>query len=185
MDIFDIYKTVEYIFSLYSENEKFPTSLPKPFIQEEDTVDLEKYAGKWFEVARFQAPFELFMDNVETNYTDLKKDEDGKNTIKVVNTGKFAGLGVSISFDGTAYSTDSSNKNLKVSFNFNTEKKGDYNIIMLGPVVDEKYSYSVVRGDKYLWILSRTTTLPEKDEIISHLKDNGFSTEKFYFTKHN
>lgn len=176
----DLYDKIYSLLSLYIDSGSNPTdlnSLPSDFLQITDTVYLQAYSGTWYEIARYQAPFEFFLDNVTAEYT-IQSD----GTLKVVNKGSVPYVPFDFSVDGKAYSTDCTNKNLKVSFKDND---GDYNIIMLGPKVNCKYSYSVVSGGDYLWILSRTSVLPEKDEIVSRLQTAGFNTNNFYYTKHH
>lgn len=147
-------------------------------------VDLKRYAGKWYEVARLPNSFEK---NCAGNVTaEYKLLENGK--IEVVNTCKEAD-GKSNIARGTARTTaDKTNAKLEVRFapaflSFLPLVWGDYWIIDLG----ENYEYSVV-GDpsrKYFWVLSRTPEIEETrlKEILQRAKEKGFDTDKIIRTK--
>ncbi|MDU3689573.1 MAG: lipocalin family protein [Klebsiella michiganensis] len=61
---------------------------------------------------------------------------------------------------------------------------GGYNVIAL----DSQYQYALVSGPDrgYLWILSRTPTIPEsiKQEYLSIARDLGFPVEKLVWVNH-
>jgi len=127
-----------------------------------EEVNFERYAGRWFEIARLPNKFEEGLECVTATYS-LKKD--GK--IGVLNKGfSTEKRGESDSANGTAWVPDPKFPGrLKVSFFW--PFAGNYYIISL----DKEYQYVLV-GDpsrKYLWILSRTKQLDE--EIYSRLLD--------------
>jgi len=135
-------------------------------------VDLSRYTGRWYEIARYPNRFERKCDrNVTATYT-LRAD--GK--ISVVNTcttreGKLTEA------RGWARVVDpKTGTKLKVTFFW--PFFGDYWIIDLGP----NYEYAVVGepSRKYLWILSRTAKLDEKlyAEITSRLAAKGYDAAK-------
>lgn len=114
-------------------------------------VDLNKYLGDWYEIARFDHRFERGLTHCKANY---KLNDDG--TIKVTNSG--IKKGEKDTSEGKAKTTDEPGI-LRVSF-FGPFYS-DYRILMLA----EDYSYALVgsSGDGYLWILSRT---PELDSDV-------------------
>ena len=61
---------------------------------------------------------------------------------------------------------------------------GGYNVIAL----DSQYQYALVSGPDrgYLWILSRTPTIPEsiKQEYLRIARDLGFPVEKLVWVNH-
>jgi len=137
-----------------------------------EEVNLAKYAGQWYEIARLPNKFEKGLKCVTATYT-LKKN--GK--IEVFNKGfSTEKKGEAISAKGTAWIPNPEFQGrLKVSFFW--PFAGNYYIISL----DEYYNYVLV-GDpsrKYLWILSRTKKLD--DTIYSKLLDigrqNGFKVD--------
>lgn len=139
-----------------------------------ERLDLNKYLGKWYEVARFNHSFERDMQQCTATYT---LQEDG--TIKVTNVGQKNGKWkTSI---GKAKITDEPGV-LRVSF-FGPFYS-DYRILMLAP----DYSYALVGGsdDSYLWILSRTQQLKEDilEKIVAEAHARGYDTEKLIWVEH-
>ena len=124
------------------------------------SVDLNRYLGYWYELARFDHPFERGLEYVMAHYS-LR--EDGK--IDVLNTGIKDGRAEDAK--GIAKTTSVPGL-LRVSF-FGPFYS-DYYILDLA----SDYSYSVVGSSspKYLWILSRTPQLtPEaKSKILNNLQ---------------
>jgi apolipoprotein D and lipocalin family protein len=131
-------------------------------------VNLERYAGLWYEIASFPQKFQKGCRCTTAEYmiTD-------KNYIKVINKcqkpGKFAKI------EGKAFAVkNSGNAKLKVQFFW--PFKGDYWIIGL----DTNYQWAVVGSEsrKYLWILSRMTIMDEKtyNEILAEISAKGFDT---------
>ncbi len=134
-------------------------------------VDLNKYAGTWYETARFPNFFEKGLECVTAEYNLLN---NGK--ISVVNKGHDIENNSKIkTVKGTAWLPNENNKGqLKVRFFW--PFAGDYFIIAL----DKNYQYALV-GDpsrKYLWILNRTNTIA--DSVYSNLtkiaQKNNFDT---------
>ncbi len=141
--------------------------------------DINRYLGRWYEIARLDHSFERGLENVSADYS--LRDDGG---IDVVNRGYNPDGKEWKEAKGKAYFVkDSSAGQLKVSF-FGPFY-GGYNIIALDQA---GYSYSIVCGpDKsYLWILSRT---PEMNplllsELVSQAKGLGFETDKLIYVKH-
>lgn len=120
-------------------------------------VKIEKYLGKWYEIARFPHSFEKGLEGVTATYSIR---EDGK--IKVVNAGFQNSLnGKKKTAIGKAYIPNPKDAaKLKVSFFWIFY--GDYYILELD-TVDYQWSLVGSSSDKYLWILSRT---PKMDEAL-------------------
>ena len=140
------------------------------------SVDLTRYAGKWYEIARYPTPFQAGCASSTADYT---ANEDG--TIGVFNTCLAADGSVNSTIQGTARVVDATtNAKLKVSFP-NVPIPGDYWIIDLG----QDYEYAVV-GDPTrltLFILSRTPTLDQLtlEAILSRLTDQGYDPAKLVY----
>jgi len=121
-----------------------------------DYVDMNRYAGRWYEVARYPHRFENGCLDVTADY---EMQDDG--TIKVVNQCLLAGEGGGIKKAlGKAKIVDHlSNAKLKVSFF--RPFYGDYWILY----VDPDYQHAIVGAPsrKYLWILSRQ---PQMDPLL-------------------
>jgi apolipoprotein D and lipocalin family protein len=142
------------------------------------SVDLARYQGTWYEIARLPLLWENKCDsNVTATYT-LRPD--GKVTVLNQCTKKD---GTETASTGTAevVSKDNSNSKLKVSFFW--PFKGDYWILDLDP----HYQWALVGTPnlKNLWILSRTPQLdkPVLDTLIDRAHKLGFDTGKLTFTK--
>ena len=140
-------------------------------------VDLSRYAGRWYEIARLPNRFEKkCADSVTATYT-LRSD--GK--VDVVNRCRKAN-GDYTTAKGKAKIVDKTNAKLKVTFFW--PFYGDYWILDLG----SNYEYAVVGAPNrdYLWILSRT---PEFDEqlyqsLLGKMAARGFKTERMIRTSH-
>ena len=128
------------------------------------SVDLSRYLGSWYEIARFDHSFERGMEYAMAHYT---MRDDGK--IDVLNTGIKDGRAKDAK--GIAKTTAVPGL-LRVSF-FGPFF-GDYRIMML----DADYQYALVGGssEKYLWILSRTPQLEESTKalILAEAERRGY-----------
>jgi apolipoprotein D and lipocalin family protein len=146
------------------------------------SVDLERYAGPWFEIARIPNRFQKdCARNVTARYT-LKDDGD----ITVLNRcTKPDGSGDEA--EGVARIVDrESNAKLKVSFvSFAGWRPfwGQYWILEVG----EDYEYALVgtADRKYGWILSREPELPTEtlERLFSQLADQGYDPAEFILTE--
>jgi apolipoprotein D and lipocalin family protein len=129
------------------------------------SVDLDRYLGRWYEIASYPA---WFQKECTATTADYSLRDDG--LIKVVNSCRKASLdGKLKQAKGRAKVVDpTSNAKLKVSFFW--PFWGDYWIIDLDP--DYQWAVVGVPNRKYLWILSRTPTMDEAvyDGIISRLE---------------
>ena len=136
-------------------------------------LDIERYLGKWYEIARYDHRFERGLVGVTASYS-LR--DDGK--IKVVNTGfKETINGQKSEAIGKAKIPDPNvPSKLKVSFFWLFY--GDYFVFEL----DENYQWAVIGSstDKYLWILSRTPQLDETVyyELLNKLTTRGYDIDK-------
>ena len=129
-----------------------------------DSVDLNKYLGTWYEIARFPHSFEKGLVGVTANYSFRK---DGK--IRVLNQGYKGTLDGKLSrAEGKAKVPDPKNTaRLKVSFFLFFY--GDYFVLEL----DEDYQWAMIGSSSpnYFWILSRA---PQMDpEVYQKLLDNA------------
>jgi apolipoprotein D and lipocalin family protein len=150
-------------------------------LQAVSELDINRYQGKWYEIARF--PFSIQEGCVATTATYTLR-EDGK--LDVLNECRVGSVdGKLKQAQGVAeLSDDPSNAKLKVSFNFFMGLFGGANYWVID--LAEDYSYAVVSEPKgrYLWILSRTPQLEQKiyDQIVDRLRANGFMVEYLQFT---
>jgi apolipoprotein D and lipocalin family protein len=141
-----------------------------------EKVDVNRYLGTWYEIARYEQFFEKGCSNISATYT-LNKD----NKIDVLN--RCQKEGEMTEAHGIAYATDESFSKLKVSFF--RPFYGDYQILMLG----DDYSYAVIGepSREYFWILSRTKVLDKKilDMIISKMPSLGYDEKKLIWAPQN
>lgn len=137
------------------------------------SVDLNRYLGYWYEIAKYDHYFERDLDYAMAKYT-LR--EDGR--IDVLNTGIKDGRAKDAK--GIAKTTDVPGL-LRVSF-FGPFFS-DYRIMML----DDDYQYALVGGktNKFLWILSRTPQLDDetKSLILAEAERRGYDTSKLIWVK--
>lgn len=150
-------------------------SSKNPPLQTVQKVDINRYLGTWYEIARYEHFFEKDCKNVSANYSIL--DEQ---TIKVINRCTNMLTNEKKEAIGRAYATDDTNSKLKVSFF--RPFYGDYWVMIL----DENYDYVVVGtpSREYLWILARKPILDEKikNEILQKLPTLGFDASKLIWT---
>jgi len=142
-----------------------------------DKVDVKRYAGLWYEMARLPNTFQKNCTCTTAQY------EVKEGYISVLNECWNTTKNKKVNAKGKAFPVEGSNNaSLKVQFFW--PFKGDYNVIAL----DEGYQYAMVgaKDRKYLWILSRNPQLSES--IVSELKAKaeslGYDTSKLLFTEH-
>ncbi|RSK24710.1 lipocalin family protein [Hymenobacter metallilatus] len=140
-------------------------------------VDLHKYAGLWYEVARLPTRFEKGCQHVTAEY---KLRPDGK--VNVRNTCHKEGLnGPAETATAVARAVDATNARLKVQFFWPFE--GDYWILDLDHA---DYQYALVGEPerKNLWILSRQPHLERnlRDRLVAKGRELGFPVENLIFT---
>lgn len=147
-------------------------------------LDLDKYKGKWYEVARFPNGFQKKCErNVSAEYRLLEK-----GLIEVVNScvekngniNKIKGL-------AKKQKTGISSK-LEVSFFDILGWRpiwGDYWVLYL----DDSYQTAIVgdRNTKYGWILSRNKILLEnqREKVLNVLTEQGYDIQQLIYTKHD
>ncbi|MDR6761839.1 apolipoprotein D and lipocalin family protein [Flavobacterium sp. 2755] len=141
--------------------------------------DKAKYLGKWFEIARLDYKWERNLDNVTAEYS---LNDNG--TIRVDNKGYDVKKDRWEQSIGKARFVKKDNVGmLKVSF-FGPFYSG-YNII----AVDSDYKYALVAGEslKYMWILSRETTMPEsiKADFLIKAQEIGYNISDLVWVKHD
>lgn len=124
-------------------------------------LDLQRYMGKWYEIARYNHWFEKGMTHVIAEYSIRP---DGK--IRVMNKGIKNGKPKEIIGKVRQPYPQEYPGRLEVSFFL--WFYGDYYILEL----DKDYRYVVIGSstDKYLWIMSRAPQLPE-ETLQNILKD--------------
>ena len=160
-------------------------SLQSDQVRTVDAVDLDRYLGDWFEIARFPNRFQRSCTgDVRATYT---RRSDGR--IDVVNRCR-ASDGHVIEARGVARIVDArTSAKLEVRFapavlSFLPFVWGDYWIVGLA----DDYSWAVVGSPDraYLWILARTSTLETDrlDTARAAARANGFDIDRLAMTRH-
>ncbi len=144
-----------------------------PMLRTVESVDLERYAGTWFEIAAFPQRFEkgCHCSSAVYELTD-------KGYVRVVNSCRKSGPEGKIKkVRGKAFLVPGSG-NAKLRVQFFWPFRGDYWIIDLA----SDYSYALVGAPnrKYLWILSRTPEMDPSiyDAVVTRAGEQGFDTAK-------
>jgi apolipoprotein D and lipocalin family protein len=144
-----------------------------------DTFDKKSYLGKWYEIARLDFKYERNLNNTTAEYSlnkngTIKVDNKGYDTkeekwTQSIGIAKFVG--------------DENIGMLKVSFF--RPFYGGYNVI----AIDPDYKYALIAGSslKYLWLLSRDTTMPEdiKNKYIKIAEEIGYTTSDLIWVEHD
>ncbi len=141
--------------------------------------ELERYLGKWYEIARLNNSFEDGLENVTAEYS-LRSD----GVLRVVNKGFLEEKNKWKTAEAKAYFVNEKDSGfLKVSF-FGPFH-GSYIIFELDK---ENYQYAFVTSSSksYLWLLARTQTVNQAviDRFIKISKEKGFDTDSILFVKH-
>ena len=152
--------------------EKLPTAT---------SVDLSRYVGKWYEIARLPMWAQRNCLRSTAEYTLLESDKIGvKNTCATAD-------GEETSIEGTATIVDQVHEaKLNVEFDqwaakivafYTPLNDGNYWILR----VDPEYRHAIVATPdrEYLWILARTPSLPEStyQDLVAFSQRLGFTTE--------
>lgn len=140
--------------------------------------ELERYLGKWYEIARLDHSFERGLSKVTAEYS-LRED----GGVKVINRGYSEKNRAWNEAEGKAYFVEDSDTGyLKVSF-FGPIY-GSYVIFALDK---ENYQYSLVSGpDKsYFWLLARTPQIDEalQNKLLNQAKAAGFDTSQLIYVE--
>lgn len=151
----------------------------RPIQPSKDVVqnfDVNKYDGKWYEIARLDFKWEEGLSKVTAEYT---LNEDG--SIKVDNKGFHAEDNEWRQSIGKAKFVKEENEGaLKVSF-FGPFYSG-YNVVK----IDDDYKYALVFGESLdnMWILSREKTIPEeiKVEYLDFAQKSGYQIDELVWT---
>ena len=145
-----------------------------------ENFELNRYLGKWYEIARLDHSFERGLERITAEYS--MRDDGG---VAVVNRGySIADEDWEVS-EGKAYFVDDENKGyLKVSF-FGPF----YGSYVIFEIDQEDYGYAFVSGPdtSYLWLLSRTPQVQQEliEKFKRMSKERGFDPSKLIFVNHD
>ena len=149
-----------------------------PGVKPVDNFELDRYLGKWYEIARLDHDFERGLNNVTAEYS--MKDDGG---VRVINRGYSSKDGWDEA-EGKAYFVGESDiAHLKVSF-FGPFY-GSYIVFEL----EENYQHAFISGPKtsYLWLLARQPEV--SDEVMQRFRSRatelGFDLEELIIVSHD
>lgn len=141
-------------------------------------LDVERYMGTWYEIARYDHSFERSLVGVTATY---KLRPDGK--ITVINQGFKNSLSGKLKKAKGKAKQPNPDEPGKLKVAFFLFFYADYFILEL----DEDYQWVLIgsSSDKYLWILSRTPQLePETlNHIVSKAEERGYDTKKLIWVE--
>lgn len=151
---------------------------PSPGVEAVTPFDLQRYQGRWYELARLDHSFERGMTDVSATYTP---QADG--SVRVVNRGFAAASGQWREAIGRALFTGApTTGSLKVSF-FGPFY-GGYHVAALDP----DYRWALVLGPdtSYCWILARDKQLDaaQRDAIVARAQALGVDTHALIWVTH-
>lgn len=155
----------------------FPKQRNLPVVS---SVDLERYSGTWYEIARLPFSFEANLKCITATYS-LRKD----GRITVLNKGHLiADPKKTTTSRGTAFIPDpASPAKLKVQFFW--PFRGNYWIMEL----DENYRYAMVGEPRlrYLWILSREKKMDDStfEMLIKKATEAGYDMSALIIPEHD
>ena len=152
---------------------------PPPGVTAVTPFDVQRYAGRWYELARLDHAFERGMTDVTATYT---AQADG--SVRVVNRGYAPATGQWREAVGKALFTGApTTGSLKVSF-FGPFY-GGYHVAAL----DADYQWALVVGPdrSYCWILSRTKQLAPavREQLIARAQALGIDTQALIWVTHD
>ncbi len=151
--------------------------MPK-LVQPVNDFELNKYLGKWYEIARLDHSFERGLSQVSAEYS-LKED----GGVRVINRGFSAAKNEWKEAEGKAYFVNGDSEGyLKVSF-FGPFY-GSYVVFELD---HENYQYAFISGPDtdYLWLLAKTPTVPPEvlQKFVEMSKARGFDTDNLIYVQ--
>ena len=139
-------------------------------------LDVARFMGRWYEIARYEHRFERGMTHVTAEYSLLP---DGK--IRVVNRGLKDGKPKEIT--GKARRPDPQEYPGRLEVSFFLWFYSDYYVLEVG----SDYQYAVIgsSSDKYLWILCRKPDMPQwqLEQILSSLRKRGYDLSRLVYVE--
>jgi apolipoprotein D and lipocalin family protein len=142
--------------------------------------ELDRYLGKWYEIARLDHSFERGLNNITAEYS--LRDDGG---VKVINSGFSKEDKEWQQAEGKAFFVDETDSgHLKVSF-FGPF----YGSYIVFELEKKDYQYAFVSGPdtSYLWLLARTPQVDEKvtEQFVKRSQELGFETSKLIYVEHD
>jgi apolipoprotein D and lipocalin family protein len=155
-----------------------------PRVQTVASVDIDRYLGRWHEIARYP---NRFQENCAADVTATYERRDA-NRIRVVNRCVKADGSLDEAEGAARVVPGSGNARLKVRFapawlSVLPFVWGDYWI--LGLAEDYRWALVGTPDRKYLWVLSRSATMADEDwaAAVATARANGFDPSRLQRTK--
>lgn len=147
-------------------------------VQPVDNFQLDRYLGRWYEIARLDHSFERGLTEVTADYS---LNDDG--SVRVLNRGFSALEGEWREAEGRARFAGPENiGQLEVSF------FGPFYASYVIVALDQDYRHALVSGynKSYLWILSREPQMPRAalERLIRRAAELGYPTDELIFVEH-
>lgn len=181
-----LYNQVSNLFHFAIKHQKMGSRQSEPETQVD--VDLRRYEGTWFEIAKY--PF--YWEPPGSRKTTAKYTLVSEAKVDILNC-QFLSNGTKVCSKGTARPTDHTHAKLKVKF----ERPPDGDVKWAGPLAALEGDYWILETDyktyslvghpqrKFLWILSRAPTMGayEYGVLLATLKHKfGYDTRKLVVT---
>ncbi|KAL7590513.1 temperature-induced lipocalin-1 [Lactuca sativa] len=142
-------------------------------------LDLQRYMGRWYEIASFPSRFQP-KDGINTRATYTLKDDGTVNVLNETWSGGKRGF-----IEGTAYKADPKSDEAKLKVKFYVPPflpiipvTGDYWVLYL----DDDYQYALIGqpSRSYLWILCRQTHLDDEiyNQLVQKATEEGYDVSK-------
>jgi apolipoprotein D and lipocalin family protein len=151
---------------------------PQPPLEVVDEVDLDRYLGRWYEIASFP---QWFQRGCVASIATYSRRPDGR--IDVVNECRDESFeGELRRAEGVAWVADEDRSLAKLKVQFFWPFRGDYWIIELDP--DYRYAAIGHPSRNYLWVLARTPTLDPMlyRRLSARLEAQGFDLTRLRLT---
>lgn len=150
-------------------------SVPQPA----KSIELSRYLGHWFELARYENRFETDCDGVTADYS-LRDD----GLVRVINTCRKGSVdGTKNAVEGRAKIVPGSG-NAKLKVSFFGPFYGDYWVLDHAP----DYAWSIVGepSGRYLWILTRSAKPSNQTRkmLVNRAKSLGYDVKMLRWTQH-
>ncbi|AUL48672.1 hypothetical protein BBB39_19060 [Bordetella trematum] len=148
-----------------------------PPVQPVEHVDLERYVGRWYEIARLPMFFQRRC--VADTTAEYTRQTDG--SIAVTNRCRSKDGDIDVASGNATVVEGSGNAKLEVSFV--RPFKGDYWIIGLDP--DYRWAVVGAPSRKTLWILARSPELPPADleQALAIARAQGYDLSDLIYTE--
>jgi len=142
-------------------------------------VDLNRYAGRWYEIGRYENSFERDCEAVTADYRLLDN-----GAVQVINRCRKGGLdGPVKTAKGRGKAVERS-RGAKLKVSFFGPFFGDYWVLDHA----DDYAWSIVGepSGRYLWLLSRTAepSASVRGAILTRVRDLGYDTSLIRPTRH-